>query len=96
MPSEKLGHMGSFFAYFRRSSVLICAHPFSSSLIRANLRSSALICAHPRSSALIYAPSRRLYVLIRDACSAGTLSICIVCCIPPQALIHRRVECGLA
>ena len=86
MPSEKLGRMGSFFAYFRRSSVLILAH----------LRSSSLICAHPRSSALIYAHSRRLYVLIRDACSAGTLSICIVCCIPPQALIHRRVECGLA
>ena len=78
MPSEKLGHMGSFFAYFR-FVVLIC-----------------VICAHPRSSVLIYAHSRRLYVLIRDACSAGTLSICIVCCIPPQALIHRRVECGLA
>ena len=76
MPSEKLGRMGSFFAYFRCSSVLI----------RANLCSSALIYAH----------SRRLSVLIRDACSAGTLSICIVCCIPPQALIHRRVECGLA
>ena len=86
MPSEKLGHMGSFFAYFRRSSVLIRAHP----------RSSALFRALPRSSVLIYAHSRRLYVLIRDAYSAGTLSICIVCCIPPQALIHRRVECGLA
>ena len=53
MPSEKLGHMGSFFAYFRRSSVLIRAHPFSSSLIRANLRSSALIRAFPRSSMLL-------------------------------------------
>ena len=50
MPSEKLGHMGSFFAYSRRSSVLIRAHPCSSSLIRAL----------PRSSALIYAHSRRL------------------------------------
>ena len=88
MPSEKLGHMGSFFAYFRRSSVLIRAHPCSSVLIR-------VILAHLRSSALLRALTRSS-MLIRDACSAGTLSICIVCCIPPQALIHRRVECGLA
>lgn len=50
MPSEKLGHMGSFFAYFRRSSVLIrviLAHLRSSALIRALTRSYALIYAHP-------------------------------------------------
>ena len=60
MPSEKLGHMGSFFAYFRRSSVLILAH----------LRSSALIYAHSRR--LQRRNALDLYRLLHSAASLNS------------------------